>query len=127
MYKGRNWPSNIDGPNVALTVIGDREYFQFYIAVFPPMRALDLAAGPGPAPRRLGERWYQALTRAAIEEIETQIRDGYRPDPEVSKRINALFIYVDPARVRTLERGHDRLPEIQDGLFAGIEVAKFHT
>ncbi len=29
VYKGRNWPSDVDGPNVALTVVHQGEYFQF--------------------------------------------------------------------------------------------------
>jgi hypothetical protein len=124
VYKGRNWASDVDGPNVALTVVRQKEYFQFYIALFPLAGALDLVAGPGPQPRGVGDRWYQALTGAAIEEIEKDIRGGHQPDPDQSRRINARFIYPDPPRVRALERGSHPLPEIRDGLFAGIEVAR---
>ena len=48
VYTGRNWMSNVDGPNVALTVVRQGEYFQFYIALFPSAGALDLVAAPGP-------------------------------------------------------------------------------
>jgi hypothetical protein len=124
VYKGRNWPSDVDGPNVALTVVRQGEYFQFYIALFPSAGALDLVAGPGPHPHGAGDRWYQALTSAAIEEIERDIREGHQPDPGESNRINARFIHPDPARVRALERENHLLPEIRDGLFAGIAVAR---
>ncbi len=125
VYKGRNWPSDRDGPNVALAVWRGGEYCQFYIALFPPARTLDLVVGPGPEPRGGGNRWYQALARAAMEEVERDIRDGFQPDSDEPKRINARFVHPDPARVRALERGSDALPEIRDGLFAGHEVYRF--
>ena len=127
LYKGRNWPSDRDGPNVALTVTRAGEYFQFYIAVFPPTEAVDLVAEPGPHPRDVGNRWYQALTAAAIDAIERDIRDGFQPDADASKRINARFVQPDPAQVRALERGSELLPEIRDGFFAGHEVSRFEA
>jgi hypothetical protein len=56
VYKGRNWPSDRDGPNVAMTVVRGDEYFQFYIALFPPGGALDLMVDPGPTPHRVSDR-----------------------------------------------------------------------
>jgi hypothetical protein len=126
-YKGRNWPSDRDGPNVAVTVVRGDEYFQFYTALFPPVGALDLVVGPRPDPSAVGDRWYQALTLAAIEEVERDIRGGYQPDPDESKRITARLVRPDPARVRALERASDPLPEIRDGLFAGHEVYRFEV
>ena len=70
---------------MALTVVRHGEYFQFYIALFPSAGALDLVAAPGPHPHGAGDRWYQALTSAAIEEIERDIREGHQPDPDDSK------------------------------------------
>jgi hypothetical protein len=127
VYKGRNWPSDRDGPNVALTVTRAGEYFQFYIAVFPPTQAMDLIANAGPHPRDVGNRWYQALTAAAIDAIERDVRDGFQPDADASKRINARFLQPDPAQVRALERGSQLLPEIRDGFFAGHEVSRFEA
>ena len=133
VYKGRNWPSDVDGPNVALTVVRHGEYFQFYIALFPSAGALDLVAAPCPHPHGVGDRWYQALTSAAIEEIERDIREGHQPDPDESKRINARCtrctrcIRPNPAHVRALERENHLLPEIRDRLFAGIEVARIQV
>jgi hypothetical protein len=59
---------------------------------------------------------------AAIEEIERDIRGGFQPDPDESKRITARFVQPDPARVKALVGAGDPLPEIRDGFFAGHEV-----
>jgi hypothetical protein len=126
VYKGRNWPSNVDGPNVALTVWhGDRAYFQFYICAFPPTGAFDFIAPPWPRAAGGGHRLYQALTKASVEKIEADIRSGYRPDTDEFRRVNARYLAPDPARVRALDRGVELLPEIREGLFGGIEIHRF--
>jgi hypothetical protein len=126
-YKGRNWPSDRDGPNVALTVWrpDKNEYFQFYIGVFPTTASFDLLAPSGPRPSGTGNRWYQALTVATIEEIERDIRGGYLPAADETRRIEARFLFPEPARVRELQSGPNSLPEIHDGLFGGHEVHQF--
>ena len=102
-YKDRNCPSDVHGPNVALTVVHQGEYFQFYIALFPSAVALDLVAAPGPHPDGVGivGTWH---LRALESTTERDIREGHQPDPD-DPSASTQVINPYPARVKALERG----------------------
>lgn len=127
IYKGTNWASDHDGPNVALTVSRDEEYFQFYLGCVDADALLDLAAPGGLQPAKVGRRWYQALVAATVEAIRKDIEEGFVAAPSKSDRVKARLLRIDPARIRELERASTPLPEITDGLFGGHQLTSYQA
>jgi hypothetical protein len=122
MYKGRNWASDKDGLTVAIAVYRDGEYFQFFLGCVPTDDVPGFGLGAAAQPSR---RWYQALTRATIDEIHREIEEGFAPSGSKYDRITAHFVWPDLHHLRELERGEEPLPELEEGSFGGQELAMF--
>jgi hypothetical protein len=122
MYKGQNWPSDKDGPNVALAVYRNAEYFQFFIGCVPAGEVVDFGLGAAAQP---SHRWYQALAHATLDEVRGEIEAGYAPSESNRDRVTAHFVWPDVARVRQIERGPEPLPTLEEGLFGGQELTTF--
>ncbi len=122
MYKGRNWASDKDGPNVALSVSRDGEYFQFFLGCVPADDVPGFGLGGAAQP---SHRWYQALVQATIDEVQREIEEGYTPSESKHDRITAYFVWPDLVHLRELERGGEPLPEVEEGSFVGKELTTF--
>jgi hypothetical protein len=122
MYKGRNWPSDKDGLNVALAVYRDGEYFQFFIGSVPADEVPNFGLGEAAQPSL---RWYQALAQATIEAVRAEIEAGYKPSKSKHERTTAYFVWPDLVRLREIERSSEPHVTLDNDVFGGQELTTF--
>jgi hypothetical protein len=117
-YTGRNHPTNVDGVAAGLRVTRNAEYLQFFLPIVsgPDLASLESSSYPS-------EEWWRALVRLGLIEVELHVTQvGFKPNDDPTQGRH-LPITAKQIEQHLAEGGS--LPELEDGLFAGHEVATF--
>ncbi len=117
-YTGRNHPTDVDGVAAGLRVLRDGDYFQFFL---PLVSGPDLAGTS--ASSYPSERWWQALVRLGIMEIQSQVaEDQFQPREDPTQ---GHHLPIRAARIEQHLSEPGDLPELINDLLGGHPVGSF--